>query len=95
MPGGPAAATKYGMNRTEWRRVYTYTGLAVIGPVLAYFATAVSTSGIAAAAIGKRDAGADLFSSGSIALLVGVAMFAVFGYLALRLAWMLNRSKAR
>jgi len=83
------------MNRTEWRRVFTYTGLAVIGLALAYFSTAVATSGIAAATIGKRDAGADLFSSGSIALLVGVAMFAVFGYLAIRLAWMLNRSKAR
>lgn len=95
MPGCAAAATKYGMERTHWRRVFTYTGLAVIGLALAYFSTAVATSGIAAATIGKRDAGADLFTSGSVALLVGVAMFAVFGFLALRLAWMLNKSKAR
>ena len=83
------------MERKNWRRVYAYLGLAVIGFALAYFATAVATSGITAGILGRQDDGRDLLSAGSAALVVWVAMSAVFGYLALRLAWLLGRSRTR
>jgi hypothetical protein len=83
------------MERQNWRKVFAYTGLAVIGLALAYYATAVATSGIAAGILGRQDAGRDLLTSGSAALLVGVAMMAVFGYLALRLVWVLSRRQPR
>jgi hypothetical protein len=83
------------MERQAWRKVFAYTGLAVIGLALAYYATAVANSGIAAGLLGRQDAGRDLLTSGSAALLVGVAMMAVFGYLALRLVWVLMRRQPR
>ncbi len=82
------------MKQPTWPKVFAFTGVAVIGLALAYFSTAIATGGIAAANLGKRDAGADLFSAGSAALLVGIAMFAIFGFLALRLAWMLSRNNS-
>lgn len=83
------------MERNSWRKVFAYTGLAVIGFALAYFATAVATGGITAGILGRPEAGRDLLSTGSAVLLVGVAMMAVFGFLALRLAWMLSRHRPR
>ena len=83
------------MEQQSWRKVFAYAGLAVIGLVLAYYATAVATGGIGAAVLGRPDAGTDLFSSGSAALMVGVAMMAVFGYLALRAGWSLTRNRPR
>ena len=83
------------MELQNWRRVFAYAGLAVIGLALAYYATAVATSGIAAGTLGQPDAGRDLFSAGSAALLVGVATMAVFGFLALRLVWVLTRNRSR
>jgi hypothetical protein len=75
------------MNKGPWPKVFAYTGLALIGWVLAYYATSVTTGGIAAVVLGRTSAGLDIVSAGSAALLVGVAMFAVFGYLALKLWW--------
>jgi hypothetical protein len=83
------------MEQHNWRKVFAYTGLAVIGLVLAYYATAVGNAGIAAGLLGKKDAGADLFTGASAALLAGMAMLAVFGYLALRSAWMTVRAQPR
>ncbi len=68
-------------------RIFKYIGLAVIGLALAFYATAVATGGIAAGLAGRTNGGVELLSAGSAALLVGVAMFAVFGYLALRHGW--------
>jgi len=83
------------MELQNWRRVFAYAGLAVIGLALAYYATAVATGGVAAGNLGQKDAGRDLFSAGSAALLVGVATMAVFGFLALRLVWVLTRNRPR
>ena len=80
-------------NHTSWRKVFAYFGIAVIGFVLAYYATAVATGGITAAIRGRTDAGTDLLTTGSAALLVGVALFAVFGYLALKLTWSLLKER--
>lgn len=83
------------MERHSWRKAFAYTGLAVIGFALAYYATAVANGGIAAGILGRRDEGRDLLTSGGAALLVGVAVMAVFGFLALRLVWMLTRQHPR
>jgi hypothetical protein len=83
------------MEQKSWRSVFAYAGLALIGLVLAYYATAVGNAGIAARLLGKQDAGADLFTLASAALLVGVAMLAAFGYLALRDAWVIGRAQPR
>ena len=81
------------MNKGPWPKVFAYAGLALIGFVFAYYATSVATGGVAAAALGRTSAGVDLISAGSAALLVGVAMFAVFGYLALKLGWSQLRTR--
>ena len=65
-------------------RIFRYIGLAVIGLALAFYATAIATGGIAAGISGQTSGGVELLSAGSAALLVGIAMFAVFGYLALK-----------
>ena len=83
------------MERQNWRRVFAYTGLAVIGLALAYYATAVATSGIAAGILGRQDAGRDLLTSRSAALLVGIATMGVFGFLAVRLVWVRTRHQPR
>jgi hypothetical protein len=76
------------MNKqASWPKVFAFVGLALMGLVFAYYATAVATGGIAAGLLGRTSGGTDLLSLGSAALLVGVAMFAAFGYLALKLGW--------
>lgn len=74
-------------NTAPWPKVFAFVGLALIGLVFAYYATLVADAGIAAGLLGRTSGGLDLLSAGSAALLVGVAMFAVFGYLALKLGW--------
>lgn len=66
-----------------WPRVFAFIGIAVIGFVLAYFSTAVATGGIGAGIRGHTVAGTDLITAGSAMLLVGVALMAAFGYLAI------------
>jgi hypothetical protein len=83
------------MEQQNWRKVFAYAGLAIIGLVLAYYATAVGNAGIAAGILGKKDAGADLFSTASAALLIGIAMMAAFGFLALRHLWVVVRPQSR
>jgi hypothetical protein len=68
-------------------RIFQYIGLAIIGLVFAFYATVIASGGIAAGLLGRASGGEELLSAGSAALLVGVAMFAVFGYLALRHGW--------
>ena len=80
------------MERSAWPKVFAYLGVAVIGLALAYYATAVATGGITAGLLG-RSSGEDLLNTGSVALLVGVATMAVFGYLALKLSWSLVRKR--
>jgi len=81
------------MERSAWRKVFAYLAVALIGLALAYYATAVATSGIAAGLLGRTSSGTDLLNAGSVALLVGVATMAVFGYLALKLSWSLVRKR--
>lgn len=78
------------MNKRTAPRLFAYLGLALIGLVFAYFATAGVTAGVAARILDRSGAG-DLLTTSSAALLVGVAMFAVFAYLALKLWWTSRR----
>ena len=68
-------------------RIFAYVGLAVIGLVFAFYATTIATGGIAAGLMGRTSGGVDLLSAGTATLLIGIAMFAAFGYLALRHGW--------
>ena len=88
-PLRPLASVRYqsGMRKTHqtsgWPNVFAYIGIAVIGFVMAYFSTAVATGGIGAGLRGRTVAGTDLLTAGSVMLLVGVALMAAFGYLAI------------
>ena len=68
---------------TTWPLVFAYVGLAFMGLVLANFATTITTGGIAAGNLGRAEGGRELITSGSVMLLAGIAMMAIFGYLAL------------
>jgi len=78
---------------TSWPHVFAYVGLAIIGLVLAIFSTSITTGGIAAGNLGRADGGRDLITSGSVLLLAGVAMLAIFGYLALTAGVSLMRTR--
>ena len=80
------------MERQSWPRVFAYLGLAVMGYVLADFSTTIATGGIAAGNLGAVGGG-DLFTMGAAMLLAGVAMMAVFGYLALKATVALARAR--
>ena len=76
-----------------WPKVFAFMGISVMGFVLAYFSTAVATGGIGVGVLGRAAAGTDLLLMGSAMLLVGVAVMAVFGYLAIVVA--LREARAR
>lgn len=81
------------MKQHSWPFVFAYLGLAIIGFVLANFSTAVATGGIAAGNLGRGEAGRDMITAGSAMLMVGVAMMAVFGYLALTVGLSMVRAR--
>ncbi len=72
------------MKNPTWPKVFAFLGLALIGVALAVYATTVSTAGVTAWIVGRRQDGGDLLSVGNAVLLIGVAAMAAFGYLALR-----------
>lgn len=79
------------MNNPTWPKVFAFVGLAIIGLALAAYSASVGTAGVAASFLGRRQDGYDLLSTGSAAILIGVAAMAAFGYLALRGARTLSR----
>ncbi len=79
------------MKNPTWPKVFAFFGVALIGLALAVYAATVSTAGVTAWFVAKRQDGGDLLSLGSAAILVGVAAMAAFGYLALRAARDLTR----
>ena len=70
------------MKQPTWPKTFAFIGLTVMGLVLAYFSTTVATAGVAGKILGTDRSG-DVLSLGSAFLMVGIAMAAVFGYLAL------------
>ena len=81
------------MKNPTWPKVFAFIGLTVMGLALAYYSTSISTAGVAGVHLGT-DPNGDVFTMGSAFLLVGIAMAAVFGFLALSLIRAMGRRAA-
>jgi hypothetical protein len=66
----------------SWPKVFAFLGLTVMGLALAYYSTSIATAGVAGRILGT-DRNGDVLMVGSAALMVGIAMAAVFAFLAL------------
>jgi hypothetical protein len=64
-----------------WPKAFAFIGLAVIGLTLAYFSTSIATAGVAGLVL-RTDRNGDVLSLGSAFVMVGIAMAAVFAFLA-------------
>jgi hypothetical protein len=69
-------------NNPSWPKVFAFIGLAVIGLSLAYYSTSIATAGVAGKILGT-DKDGDVLMLGSAALMIGIAIAAVFAFLAL------------
>jgi hypothetical protein len=69
------------MKNATWPKAFAYLGLTVMGLSLAYFSTAVATAGVAGLARGTDRSG-DVLTMGSTFVVLGIAMAAVFLFLA-------------
>ena len=69
------------MNNATWPKAFAFIGLTIMGLALAYYSTSIATAGVAGLQIGS-DRNGDVLSVGSAALIAGIAMAAVFAYLA-------------
>jgi hypothetical protein len=70
------------MKNPTWPKAFAFIGLTVMGLALAYYSTSIATAGVAGLQLGT-DRNGDVLTVGSAFLLVGIAMAAVFGFLAL------------
>ena len=70
------------MKQPTWPKSFAYLGLTVMGLALAYYSSAIANGGIAGKILGT-DRSADVLTLGSAFLMVGIAMAAVFAFLAL------------
>lgn len=70
------------MNNPTWPKAFAFIGLTVMGLALAYYSTSIATAGVAGVHLGS-DPNGDVFTIGTAFVLVGIAMAAVFGFLAL------------
>ena len=70
------------MKNPTWPKVFAFLGLTVMGLALAYYSTSIATAGVAGRILGT-DRNGDVLMVGSAALMVGIAMAAVFAFLAL------------
>jgi hypothetical protein len=70
------------MNNPTWPKAFAFLGLTVMGLALAYYSTSIATAGVAGGILGTDRSG-DVLSVGGAALMIGVAMAAVFAFLAL------------
>lgn len=70
------------MKNPTWPKAFAYIGLTVMGLALAYYSTSIATAGVAGLHLGT-DPNGDVITMGSAFLMVGIAMAAVFGFLAL------------
>jgi hypothetical protein len=68
------------MNNATWPKAFAFIGLTVMGLALAYYSTSIATAGVAGIKLGTDNG--DVLSVASAALLVGIAMAAIFAYLA-------------
>ena len=68
------------MNNATWPKAFAFIGLTVMGLALAYYSTSIATAGVAGLKLGSDNG--DVLTVGSAALIAGIAMAAVFAYLA-------------
>ena len=69
-------------NNPTWPKALAFIGLTVMGLALAFYSTTIATAGVAGLRLGT-DRNGDVLSVGSAFVVAGIAMAAVFGYLAL------------
>jgi hypothetical protein len=69
-------------NNPTWPKAFAFIGLTIMGLALAYYSTSIATAGVAGRILGTDTSG-DVLSIGAAFVMVGVAMAAVFGFLAL------------
>lgn len=81
------------MKTATWPKAFAYLGLTVMGLVLAYYSTSIATAGIAGKILGT-DASGDVLTIGTAFVIVGLAMAAAFGFLALVQIRLLTRKTA-
>lgn len=70
------------MKQYTWPKAYAYIGLTVMGLVLAYYSTSIVNAGIAGKVLGT-DPDGGVLTMGTATIIVGLAVAAVFGFLAL------------
>jgi hypothetical protein len=70
------------MKQPTWPKAFAYIGLTVMGLTLALYSTSVATAGVAGKVLGTDKPG-DVLTMGTAFVMVGIAMAAVFAYLAL------------
>ncbi len=70
------------MKHPTWPKAFACIGLTVMGLALAYYSTSIATAGVAGKILGTDRSG-DVLSAGAGFVMVGVAMAAVFAFLAL------------
>ena len=70
------------MKIATWPKAFAFIGLTVMGLTLAYYSTSIATAGIAGKIMGT-DPSADVLALGTAFVIVGLAMAAVFAFLAL------------
>ena len=69
-------------NNPTWPKAFAFIGLTIMGLALAYYSTTIATAGVAGRILGTDRSG-DVLTVGAAFVMVGVAMAAVFGFLAL------------
>jgi hypothetical protein len=70
------------MKITTWPKAFAYIGLTVMGLALALYSASIATAGVAGRVLGT-DPNGGVLTMGTAFILVGMAMAAVFAYLAL------------
>ncbi len=70
------------MKQPTWPKAFAYIGLTVMGLALALYSTSIATAGVVGKVLGTDRPG-DVLSVGTAFVMVGIAMAAVFAFLAL------------
>jgi hypothetical protein len=78
------------MKNPTWPKAFAFLGLTVMGLALAYYSTSIATAGVAGK-VYRTDPNGDVFSLGTAFVMVGIAMAAVFAFLALTQIRQLSR----
>ena len=69
------------MKQPTWPKAFAFIGLTVMGLALALYSTSVATAGVAGKVLGTDRPG-DVLTMGTAFVMVGIAMAAVFLFLA-------------